>query len=337
MSVSKEDVLWCYRAILGREPESNEVIESKIHSHSDFSSLRNSFIKSVEFQNSTTGHSYRSATDLFPLGNPSIEIEHQATTEQLAQCLTNIKAAWSHLGITRPHHSVLTSEDFLPESLEGNIDAFWQSGEAEAKQVEMMLKRHGFELNGKTCVEYGCGVGRVTMALANNFSVVDAYDISQNHLSIAAERAMALGINKIKFHLCAQDMLRKLQPCDFFYSRIVFQHNPPPVIARLVENALASLKDGGIAIFQIPTYQTGYRFSLNEWLEKDHVLNMQMHCLPQDVIFSLVKKNDCDLLEVREDGSAGAPFLSNTFIVRKNPVAGPLKRLIRKFNVRRGK
>lgn len=317
MSVSKEDVLWCYRAILGREPESNEVVESKIHTHGDFSSLRNSFITSDEFQISTNGRSYRSATDLFPLGHPSIEIEHQATTEQLAQCLTHIKAAWSHLGITRPHHSVLTSESFLPESLEGNIDVFWKSGEEEAKQVDMMLKRHGFDFKGKTCVEYGCGVGRVTMGLAHGFSEVNAYDISANHLSIAAKRAKSLEVTNIKFHLCAQDMLRKLQPCDFFYSRIVFQHNPPPVIAKLVENALTSLKDGGIAIFQIPTYQTGYRFSLSEWLGNSHVLDMQMHCLPQHVIFSIIKTCGCDLLEVREDNNAGIEFISNSFIVQK--------------------
>lgn len=101
---------------------------------------------------------------------------------------------------------------------------------------------------------------------------------------------------------------------------IVFQHNPPPLISKLIRNALHSLNSGGIAVFQVPTYQMGYRFETAEWLRTDHALEMQMHCIPQRHIFEIVAEENCKLLEVREDNWTGAPdqFISNTFIIGKN-------------------
>ena len=114
-------------------------------------------------------------------------------------------------------------------------------------------------------------------------------------------------------------LLGDLEPCDVFYSRIVFQHNPPPVIAELIRNALKALRPGGIAIFQVPSYMSGYGFKLREWLAKDHPLDMQMHCLPQHRIFALIAEHCGAVLEVREDGVAGARdrIVSNNFVVRK--------------------
>ena len=49
---------------------------------------------------------------------------------------------------------------------------------------------------------------------------------------------------------------------DVSYSIIVLQHNPPPVIAFIVEALIHSLNPGGVAFFQVPTYRRGYTFSL---------------------------------------------------------------------------
>ncbi|SRR6266481_256071 len=324
MTVSKDEVLWCYRMILGREPESEDVIREKMKSPNR-SSLREAFLHSPEF---IRGKSLvnRPPAQTFPLNLPKNEIEYEATATQLTKCLATIKAAWSHLGITRPHFSVLTNKWFLPENLDENLDKFWASGESEVIILEGMLARHDFaSLSTKICVEYGCGVGRVTIGMARRFAQVHAYDISQGHLSLAEQRAHEVGVPNCKFHLCSDNLLNPLEECDLFYSKIVFQHNPPPVIHQLIRNALRALKPGGIAIFQVPTYCIGYRFSINEWLATDDELDMQMHCLPQHVIFPIIADENCELLEVREDGSTGAPdqFISNTFMIRKTGRINP--------------
>ena len=320
MAVSKDEVTWAYRMILGREPESDDVVRMQMTSQ-NLSSLREGFLRSPEFARTMIGSStICPQAPIMPLDLPRNEIEHVATASQLAECIAKIKAAWSHLGIARPHFSVLTDKRFLPENLDENLDKFWASGDAESDQVESMLARHGFtSLSTKTCVEYGCGVGRVTVGLACRFGQVHGYDISQGHLALAEQRAQKVGVSNCRFHLCSDNILNSLEACDFFYSRIVFQHNPPPIIHQLIRNVLRALKPDGIAIFQVPTYRVGYRFSVNEWLATDHALDMQMHCLPQQVIFSIMSNEKCVPLEVREDNSTDAPdsFISNMFVVHK--------------------
>src|SRR5205085_11410803 len=234
-------------------------------------------------------------------------------------CLEKIKGAWSHLGGVAPHFSVSTDKKFLPDNLPKAIDDFWESGRLAAERTLRILARHGFTFSGKTCVEYGCGVGRITTGLSRRFPRLDAYDISATHLDLARERARELGVGNVRFHECSANMLGDLEPCDVFYSRIVFQHNPPPVIAELIRRALTALRPGGIAIFQVPSHLPGYSFKLRQWLQTDHALDMQMHCLPQQRTFALINESRCTVLEVREDSAtaARADSISNTFVVQK--------------------
>jgi len=260
-----------------------------------------------------TGRKASLPLDLVPL-----TIESDATEEQLRVCLTKIEAAWSHLGKVRPHFSVLSQKEFLPKNLNAALEDFWISGENEAARIERILGRHGCSsLDAKTCVEYGCGVGRVTIGLARRFASVHGYDISSTHLSFAEQRANEVAADNAIFHLCSENLLEPLVQCDVFYSKLVFQHNPPPVISNLIRSALQALRPGGIGIFQVPTYILGYRFNLAEWFVEEHALDMQMHCLPQRKIFEIIARANCIPLEIREDDATGAPekFLSNTFIV----------------------
>ena len=315
MGVSADAVTWGYRFFLGREPESPEVVAAHLGAKDEIQ-LAQVLMSSPEFTARRRQFFLRlvEMSELVPL-----EVESEATPVEIAACLEKIKAAWSHLGNVSPHFSVLTDKKFLPNNLPKAIDDFWESGRLEAEQVLRTLERHGFTFSGKTCVEYGCGVGRTTTALSPRFARVDAYDISPAHLDLARQRAHELGVNNVRFHECSANMLGKLAACDAFYSRIVFQHNPPPVIAELIRAALRALRPPGIAIFQVPSYMSGYRFKLGEWLETDHPLDMQMHCLPQHKIFEIIAELRCAVLEVREDGATGARdrTISNTFVVRK--------------------
>jgi len=323
MSVSKEDVVWCYRHLLGRDPESAEAVEAHLNSWPDFKQMILTFIASSEFLEprpnvrlpvtSTVMH-------LLPPVLPKLEIDVAATSKELGKCAAKIKAAWEHMGDERAHYSVLSSEDYMPEKLDTSIDVFWQSGEIEAAQAIRALDLYGSsQLAKKVCVEYGCGVGRVTVNLARHFKLVHAYDISRNHLEYARARAKEVGASNIEFHECASDFRVALEPCDFFYSAIVLQHNPPPVIMELIRIALTALKPGGLAMFQVPTHITEYRFDLKEWLKTDHELDMQMHCVPQEAVLNLITATGCHLLGLREDGCTGAPdkIISNTFFCKK--------------------
>lgn len=309
--VTRDDVVWCYRALLGREPES----EAAITAHrqvGDFRALVQTFVDSAEFAQRPAQRAFH------PMPLPPARIDVDVDGTQMAAAIAKVKLAWAHLGDTRAHHSVLTNEAFLPHALDRSIDRFWASGMSESEQAIAMLARHGFSPVGKVCVEYGCGVGRVTSGLAGSFSNVYGYDISPGHLALAAQRVASLGLDNVCLIQCSDTFLEDLQPCDAFYSRIVFQHNPPPVMHALVRAALTALKPGGIAIFQLPVYAAGYSFDLQAWLSSPPVLDMEMHCLPQPHVFGAVAAKGCVCLEVREDNSVGeSRFISNTFVVRR--------------------
>jgi hypothetical protein len=100
-----------------------------------------------------------------------LEVDADASDDQITACLEKIGAAWTHLGIVKPHWSVLTHHEFLPENLGESIDAFYASGEGESAGIENILVRHArSSLSEKICVEYGSGVGRVTIGLARRFA-----------------------------------------------------------------------------------------------------------------------------------------------------------------------
>lgn len=319
--VNVDDIAWSYRNLLGREPESEDTIRQHLMT-TDFRQLVLNFVECPEFLTRKPGTYLSEGDASLPPFLEKMSMDFEATDVELAQCAEKIKKAWEFLGEERAHRSVLTYEAFHPENLKDSIDSFWASGEAEARATVRMLAQNGFSAcREAVCVEYGCGVGRVMVNFAEHFNTVHGYDISRNHLHHARARADELGRKNITFHECASDVLAAIVPCDFFYSLIVLQHNPPPVIVALLRRALSALKPNGIAVFQLPTYIVGYRFSLREWLQADHALDMQMHCVPQEVVMAIIAEANCRVISVREDGWAGAPgrMISNTFVCRKQP------------------
>jgi SAM-dependent methyltransferase len=261
----------------------------------------------------------RSGT-VFPLHLPELDVELSATPEQLSRMLARIEETWTHLGFARPHFSVLTEKEFLPGNIDSSIDRFWASGDVDASVATNILSRYGFnDLAQKTCVEYGCGVGRVTIPLAARFAEVIAYDVSPTHLGLARQRASDMAVENIRFHRCAEGVPDRLESCDFFYSRLVFQHNPPPIIRELIRRALGSLRSGGIAIFGVPTYISGYRFRIDEYLALPQPKRMEEHCIPQREVFSLIAAAQCSVIGVGAERTIrrSAEVLGNLFAVRR--------------------
>jgi 2-polyprenyl-3-methyl-5-hydroxy-6-metoxy-1,4-benzoquinol methylase len=321
MTVTREDVIWCYQNLLGRNAES----EAAINSHLVVESVKDLvvfFVHSAEFNSSASAKPEHTARQHIWLraDEQTQLIETSATHQELDQCAAVIKEAWQAEGRTQAHFSVLSSEEFLPTNLARSIDSFWASGEAEAVLATRILARHGVaNLAERVCVEYGCGVGRVTNGFARLFKTVHGYDISEPHLVHARQHTAEVGLKNIVYHECLEMMKTQIEPCDFFYSAIVFQHNPPPVIMELIRRALASLRPGGVAIFQVPTFIADYQFKLKDWLEAGPGSRVHMHCVPQAQIIECIFNQGCKLLEIREDGFAGSPdtIISNTFVVRR--------------------
>jgi SAM-dependent methyltransferase len=311
---TREDVLWCYRTFLQRDPESEQVIDEHL-AMSSFDTVVRVFVNSPEFL----------ARDIRPLNRvpndvDALKIDTQADEAQMERLVARIRSAWSRLGETQPHFSVMTHVTFRPENIDRSLDFFFELGEQSVREQLAVLRRHGLrETKLLTCVEFGCGVGRMTRALSTEFGKVIGYDISAAHLAHAKAYLEQDGIQNVQLVHCAENILQPIELCDVFLSIIVLQHNPPPVIRQLIDNALAALRPGGFALFQVPTYIVDYSYKNDTYLAQNDEPGMEMHCLPQQEIFALARAQQCDILEVFEDTMTGRPdlYVSNTFVIRR--------------------
>lgn len=260
-----------------------------------------------------------------PRDSPPMQVELEVPTAKVAALFAKTSAQWQHLGATEPHWSVLTDEGFRQSKLATNRSAFYKSGEYDVMAFAAALARAGLQPDqGGRLVELGCGVGRATAYLARHVGQVVAVDISDPHLRLARQHVREAGFRNVEFRqLQSIDDVARLGAFDALFSLIVLQHNPPPVMHRLLHDLLTLLRPGGVAYFQVPTYRIGYRFAIDEYLAHRNETDMEMHCLPQAVLFDLLHSHGCRLVDLREDDSIGGPerSISNTLLVQKRHLA----------------
>ncbi|MEQ1671561.1 MAG: class I SAM-dependent methyltransferase [Hyphomicrobium sp.] len=250
-----------------------------------------------------------------------IVVKHEASPQTLEQILSHIQRVWTKLGSEEPHWSVVSTSDFKANKIQNSVTQFNDTGRAEARNAARMLARIGLQIpKNAVALEYGCGVGRVTRWLAESCEKVIGVDVSTSHLRLAQEYMTGESVGNVSFvHVTHFSDIERLPTYDFLYSKIVLQHNPPPVIAKLLDYLLSKLTVGGIGIVQIPTYAKGYTFDPDEYVKKmDHIINMEMHILPQPVIFELLSKHNCIPREVIRDHLVTTmDFVSTTFAFQK--------------------
>jgi SAM-dependent methyltransferase len=329
MSITRDEVLWGYRMILGRDPESEEALVANMDSD-DLYHLQKRFMSSEEFLLKRKNF-LSERTVVKPRVAPFLsaqEVEYSATLGQLVDCVAKVRAQYAKVGPTEPHFAVAVDPSETLDSIDANVSQFWATGHAQAKDLLQPLEPFGLtELKNKTAVEFGCSVGRLSLGLAGKFKQVHCFDVSDSQIILAKKASVDAGVYNCTFHLSSGNPFAALESTDFFYSKNTFQHYPPPIIHQFIRNALRSLKTDGLALFQVPTSQPDYSFSIANYLLKDGVPELS-HCLPQHSIFSLIAEAKCELLEVKEeliDFPAGA--VSNVFLVRK-PGAKQAKKLM---------
>lgn len=320
--ISVDEVATAFRYILGREPANDDVVQALAKHSATIADVRRALISSEEFRQSAAlapplPGAPRVASA--PLLAPRMVVDIDATPEQLRMMYDHIEATWLALGEEMPHWSVLTHEIYKADSIEENIEGFYASGETDCANLLAAVGRGGASLDGlRTCFELGCGVGRVTIWLAKLFDEVVASDISRAHLDIAENAAARRNIQNVKTLLLNRiDRYDHLPAFDFFYSVMVLQHNPPPVMAIMLRRILDRLNPGGLAYFQIPTY-SNHPFRIESYPKsRGPESNMEMHALPQAALWGIAEEANCRLLDVREDRNNIAGWVSNAVLLQK--------------------
>jgi SAM-dependent methyltransferase len=250
---------------------------------------------------------------------PPLRIEVEVSDAECQRLFDAVVRKWTRLGIERPHWSVLTHAIYEPPNITGNDRTFFESGRHGPALIEAFFRRNGQHLDrGTTCLDFGAGVGRVTIHLARLFRHVVAVDVSKPHQDLAASYLAAHGASNVTLLTVTRlEDVKNLPPFQLLFSHLVFQHNPPPVSAHLLRALLARLHEGGHCLVQMATYREGYEFSADRYLAHPDD-EIEGHVLPQRDVFRILRQARVDVLEVCEDDSIGqSSYQSLIFFGRK--------------------
>jgi SAM-dependent methyltransferase len=129
-------------------------------------------------------------------------------------------------------------------------DEFFATGEAEVEQILRTATELGRPALRRRALDFGCGVGRLTRALARRFDETVGVDVSERMLD-QARRLNADGPN-ITF-TSAQEP--PPGPFDLVVANLVLQHLPSKALARVYIGRLieAAADPDGLVVFQLPT------------------------------------------------------------------------------------
>jgi SAM-dependent methyltransferase len=199
---------------------------------------------------------------------------------------------------------------------------FFGTGERDLAELLRYLDARSARPHPGRALDFGCGVGRLTRALAARFEHVDGVDISPTMI----ERARGFTTDeRIRYHVGPSPHLR-LFPDDSFdlvLSILVLQHIPPPYNETYVAEFARVAAAGGILLFQVPharRRQPPRRGPLRRLaggvLRRGRV-ELEMYALPRQRVEGILTGCRCEILDVRSDGWAGDEWESYLYLARK--------------------
>ena len=169
--------------------------------------------------------------------------------------LKELQKHWNLFGKRDPLWAILTWND--KKDNKWNPDDFFETGKHEIKDVMQYVEKLGLLQQRGRALDFGCGVGRLTQALANYFEEVVGIDIAPSMLKLA-ERYNRFGA-RCMYYINGVDNLRLFsdQEFHFIYAHIVLHHMRPDYAKSYIKEFLRVLKPQGVLIFQLTSRYLG--------------------------------------------------------------------------------
>ncbi len=161
-----------------------------------------------------------------------------------------LKKHWEAFGREDPLWAILT--DASRRGGRWDLDEFLAHGEDDVSRYLAELDHLGVTVDRGRALDFGCGVGRLTQALAERFQECDGVDIAAPMIE-EARRINRHG-ERCRYHVNDVVNLKLFGSSrfDFVLSFIVLQHMEPRYAKTYIGEFLRVLRPGGIALFQVP-------------------------------------------------------------------------------------
>lgn len=162
-------------------------------------------------------------------------------------------AEWEQFAREEPYWSVLSDDRFKLANLEKDdrvLDEFFETGEQFVQhwfsQIQERLGlRHFAPVHA---IDFGCGVGRLTLPLTRRCGRVTGIDVSETMIEHAELRARERGVDNVRFVLSDDSLSGLPERYDLISSFIVFQHIPVERGYVLFTRLLEQLAPRGVGV-----------------------------------------------------------------------------------------
>lgn len=245
--------------------------------------------------------------------------------------LSALKRDWESLAQTDALAAILTDES----KSGGNWDVsqFMATGDAEIETVLQHLAAIGLQPDpGGAVLDFGCGVGRLTQALARRFQSCVGVDISEEMIT----QANALNrYGHCRYVVSATPQLPFAdERFSFLYSNLVLQHVAQRFAVNYLREFTRVLAPGGVLVFGVQDsfatpdlasslthirHLLHLRSRLREWF-KGYSGDMQMHCLPERVVRQAL--GTAMIADIRYTNTAAKDFNGKLVYLQQPPRSG---------------
>ncbi len=166
---------------------------------------------------------------------------------------------WEKFGRLDPYYGVFTDDKYRRTNLtEQTKQEFFESGrEHVAHVLETIREKVDSRFSIRSALDFGCGVGRITIPLAGFARSIVGVDVSESMLIEARRNCSSSGVTNAAF--ARSDDRLSLVPgrYNFIHSSVVFQHIPVRRGAKIFAGLLDRLEDGGIGVVHFTYAKSG--------------------------------------------------------------------------------
>lgn len=199
---------------------------------------------------------------------------------------------------------------------------FFKTGESEIKKLVKQIKLYKKDQIFNKALDFGCGVGRLTQALAKYFNEVYGIDIASSMIKLAQKYNTNKGKCKYFVNKTNDLLLFQSNFFDFIYSHITLQHMENRYTKNYLKEFIRIIKPNGLLIFQCPSKEIHKPFFIKIlWYKfKRMILNrpiMEMYPFERRKLSHFLKKNHVKIIAIIKDFDCGPEWLSYHYYVTK--------------------
>ena len=246
--------------------------------------------------------------------------------------LKELQRNWEGLAQADPLWAICT--DPSKRNRQWTQEEFFATGLKEIEIVLDYASRVGLCIDKMSpALDFGCGVGRLTRAMAEYFPECCGVDISPTMISVAQD--LNREHQRCYFQLNEDIRLQRLQSnyFGFVYTSLVLQHIAAPSSHQYIAELVRVLKPGGVLVFQAPERlrapsltkaraRLALRSRLQSMFGAEKPCAMEMHCIKGPVIRKLIAQNHARVIDVALTNTCDPSFSGHLQYLTQEPLHG---------------